>query len=255
LIDAVSVFRHPTFYPLFPAPLFQVFLYVVFVVAELSPENVVFAVEPEVFVPVFAAAELSPEVVALADEPAVSVLVFAAAELSPEVVVLAVEPEVVVLAAEPGVVFVSGPQASVDIAVAFVVLVPVSVVVVWVDSPEHPKFLAFPNVDYYSSSSSSVEVVFEESVHSSIGARTNYGLCSILSNLGLHQNKNLEHCYNNPSPGYNNVSDTNDLPTDATTNHSRRRGLHQYQGRRKHTYQAALSTPVVRQIQWAADQY
>ena len=66
------------------------------------------------------------------------------------------------LAAEPEVVSVADvaePQASVDIAVAFVVLVPVSVVVVEVDSPGRPKFLAFPNVDHYASSSSSVEVV------------------------------------------------------------------------------------------------
>ena len=62
---------------------------------------------------------------------------------------------------EPGVVFfvvvsvadVAEPQASVDIAVAFVVLVPVSVVVVEVDSSGRPKFLAFPNVDHYASPS------------------------------------------------------------------------------------------------------
>ena len=197
-------------------------------------------------------------------EPEVFALVFAAAELSPEVVVLVAEPEVVFVVdlevSEPGVVFVAvvsvadvaEPQASVDIAVAFVVLVPVSVVVVEVDSSGRPKFLAFPNVDHFASSSSSVEVVGEESVHSSTDARTNYGLCSILSNLGLHQNKNLEHCYNNPSPGYNNVSDTNDLPIDATTNHSRKRGLHQCQGQRRHTSQVSLSPLVVRQIRWAA---
>ncbi len=135
---------------------------------------------------------------------------------------------------EPGVVFVAlvsvadvaEPQASLDIALASDVLAPVSVVSVEVDSSERPRFLAFPNVDYYSSSSSSVEVVGEESVHSSTGVRTNYGLCSILSNPGLHQNKNLEHCYNKPNPGYNNVSDTNDLAMDATTNHSRKTGLH-----------------------------
>ena len=140
--------------------------------------------------------------------------------------------------AEPGVVFVSVVfvaadvaelRASVDIAVVFVVLVPVSVVVVGVDSSGRPRFPAFPNIVYFSSSSSSVEVVGEESVHSSTGARTNDDLCSILSNPGLHQNKNLEHCYNNPIPGYNNVSDTNDLPKNATTNHSRNRGLHQRQ--------------------------
>jgi hypothetical protein len=109
-------------------------------------------------------------------EPEVFALVFAAAELSPEVVVLVVEPEVVFVVdlevSEPGVVFVAvvfvavvsvadvaEPQAFVDIAVAFVVLVPVSVVVVEVDSSGRPKFLVFPNVDYFASSSSSVEVV------------------------------------------------------------------------------------------------
>ena len=81
------------------------------------------------------------------------------------------EPEVVsavdLEVSELGVVFVAvvsvadvaEPQASVDIAVAFVVLVPVSVVVVEVDSSGRPKFLAFPNVDHFASSSSSVEVV------------------------------------------------------------------------------------------------
>jgi len=113
------------------------------VVAELSPE---------ILALVFAVAELSPAVVVLVVEPEV---VSVAAELSPEVVVLAAEPEV----SEPGVVFVAEPQASVDIAVAFDFLVPVSVVVVEVYSSEHPKFLAFPNVDHFASSSNSVEVV------------------------------------------------------------------------------------------------
>ena len=166
------------------------------------------------------------------------------AELSLEAVVLAAEPEV----SELGVVFVAfvsladvvEPLASVDIAVAFVVLVPVSVVVVEVDSSGRPKFLSFPNVDHFASSSSSVEVVGEESVHSPTGARTNCGLCSILSNPGPHQNKNLEHCYNNPSPGYNNVSDTNDLPMDATTNHCRKRCPHLSQGQHRHTSQGSL---------------
>jgi hypothetical protein len=127
------------------------------VAAELSPEVAVLAAGPEVVV--FVA---EPEVVFVVDlevfepgvvlvaEPEVDALVFVAAELSPEVAVLAAEPEVV---------FVSEPQASVDIAVAFVVLIPVSVVVVEVDSSGRPKCLAFPNVDHFASSSSSVEVV------------------------------------------------------------------------------------------------
>ena len=95
-------------------------------------------------------------------EPEVFALFFAAAALSAEIAVLAAEPEVFALAfavSEPEVVFVSEPQASVDIAVAFVVLVPASVVVVEVDNSERPKFPAFPNVDHFASPSSFVGVV------------------------------------------------------------------------------------------------
>ena len=60
-------------------------------------------------------------------------------ELSPEVAVSVVE-----------------PQASVDIAAAFVVLVPVSVVVVEGDSSGRPKSVAVPNGDHRASSSSFV---------------------------------------------------------------------------------------------------
>jgi hypothetical protein len=66
---------------------------------------------------------------------------------------------VVVSVAVVSIADVAEPQASVDIPFAFVVLVPVSLVVVEVDSSGRPKFLAFPNVDYFASSSSSVEVV------------------------------------------------------------------------------------------------
>jgi len=215
-------FFHPTFYPVFLPPPFQVFPEAEsVVVAELSPEIVVLVAEPEVFA-----------------------------------LVLAVEPEV----SEPGVVSVAvvsvadaaEPQVSGDIAVAFAVLVPVSVVVAEVDSPARPKFLAFPNVCSFPNCSNSVEAFGEESAHSSTDAHTNYDLCSILSNLGLYQNKNLEHCYNNPSPCYNNVSDTNDLPKNATTNHSRNICLHQCQGQHRHTSQVSLSPRVVRQKRWAA---
>ena len=178
----------------------------------------------------------------MAAEPEV---VFVAAELSPEVAVWVVEPEVVFVVD----LEVSEPQASVDIAVAFDVLVPVSAVAVEVDSSGCPRSPAFPNADYYASSSSSVEVLGKESVHSSTGARTNYALCSTLSNLGLHQNKNLEHYYNNPSPGYNNAIYTNDLPIDATTSHSRKTSLRLYQDQRTHRpYRASLSHPEVPQI-------
>ena len=204
-----------------------------FEAAELSPEVLTWAVElfpvtvsvvaePEVFTLAFVASELSPEVLTLAvelspetvsaaAEPEVFALAFGAAELSPEVLTLAVElfPVTVSVVAEFDVF---GSQASVDIAAAFVALVLVFVVVVGVDNSGRPKFLAFPNVDYYASFSSFVEVVGRESAHSSTGGRTNHGLCSILSNLGLYQNKNLEHRHNKTRPRYKNVSDTNDFP-------------------------------------------
>jgi len=162
-------------------------------------------------------------------------------------VVVVVEPEVVFVVdlevSDPWVVFVAvvsvadvaEPQASVDIAPAFDVLVPASVVAVEVDSPGHPRFPAFPNVDHHASSSNSVEVAGWESVHSSIGVRTNYDLGSILSNPGLYQNKNWEQYYNKPSPGYNNTSDTSHLPSDATTNHPRKTCLHRHQEQRTHS--------------------
>jgi hypothetical protein len=166
------------------------------------------------------------------------------------------------VAAEPGVVVVfvaelaadvAEPRSSVDIPVLSAVLVPVSVVVVGADSPGRPRFFAFPSIDYYARSASFVEIVGEESVHNSMGARTNCGSCSILSSLDLHQNRNLEHCYNNPSPGHNTVSDTNGHTMDATTSHSRKRGLHLFQEQRKRCpFQAGLSHPVVRQTRWDA---
>jgi len=69
--------------------------------------------------------------------------------------------------AEPAAVFVAAasaadaaePRASVDIALASVVSVPVSAVAVWFDSSAPPRFFVFPNIGYYSSPSSSVEVV------------------------------------------------------------------------------------------------
>jgi hypothetical protein len=202
-------------------------------------------------------------------EPQVFALVFLAAALSPVVVVLAAEPEVVSVVdlgvSESEAVFVvvvsvadvAEPQASVGIAVASVVLAPASAVVAEVDSSGHPTSVPFPSVDCYSTSASSVEVVGDQSVHSATGARTNYGCCSILSSLGLHHNKNLERCYNNPSPGYNTVSDTNHPAMDATKSHSRKTSQHLSQEQRKHwAHQVALSHPVVLQIRRVAvDQY
>ena len=122
-------------------------------------------------------------------------------------------------------------------------------VLVDLDSSQRPKLLAFPNVDYHASSSSSDEVVGQKSVHNSIDVHANDDLCSVLSNLDLHQNRILEHRYNNSNLGYDNVSDTNDLPMDATTTHSRKTELHVCPEQHKHRpYQVALLPLVAREI-------
>ena len=248
---------NPTFCVL--PPLLQVFLEAGSVVAaELSPEAAVLTAELSLEV-VSVAAEFSQVVVVLAAEP---VLISESGVVEPQVFALffeAAEPEVVSVVdlgvSESEAVFVvvvsladvAEPQASVDIAVAFAVSVPVSAVVVEVDNSGHPTFVAFPNVDCYATSASSDEVVGDQSVHSATGARTSYGPCSILSNQGLHHNKNLEHSHNNPNPGYNTVSDTNHPAMDATTSHSRKTSLHLSQEQRKHrVHQVSLSQPEVR---------
>jgi hypothetical protein len=221
--------------------------------------------EPEVFALVFAAAELSPEVVVFVVQPEV---VSVAAGLSPGAVVLAVVPEVVFVAdlevSEPGTVFValfsivhvSGRQVSVHIHTVFAVSIPVSVVVEGVDIFRRSIFCLFPSIDYYTSFSNFVEDVDKESVGSPTDAHANYVLCSIFSTLGRSHNKNMEYIYNKSNPDHNNVSDTSALPIDATTNHPRKRSLHQCQVQRRHTYQVSRSSLVVREIRWvAAEEY
>jgi len=108
----------------------------------------------EVAEPVVAALEPGVASVSEAAEPVVAFLepeVVSVAEVA-EPVVAVVEPEVVSVAevAEPVVAVVVvafEPQVSVDSALAFDVLAPVSVVAVEVDSPGCPRFLAFPNID------------------------------------------------------------------------------------------------------------
>jgi hypothetical protein len=185
-----------------------------------------------------------------------------------EVALEAAAPEVALEAAVPVVAFgpaepvaVSGAdvaehQASADIALASDVSVPASVVAVEVGSPGRPRSSVFPNVGHYANPSSSAEAAGWEFAHSSICVRTNHDSGNVLSNPGLRQNKNLELHYNNPSPGHNTVNDTNDLPIDATRNHSRKTGLHLRQGQHIHRpYQALRSHPEVTEMQSVVDRH
>ncbi|HEX7407158.1 MAG TPA: hypothetical protein VF515_05840 [Candidatus Binatia bacterium] len=155
-----------------PHPRLQVFIETVGVVippgvAGFEVEDAVVAVASvsEVAVVAFVVVVVEPEVVFVSEAAA---LVVAAVSEVVEPAVFASEAAAPVVAAVPEVAesvvafvvvgVVAGPQASVGIALAFDVSVPVSVVAVEVDSPGCPRFLAFPNVDYSASSSSSVQV-------------------------------------------------------------------------------------------------
>jgi hypothetical protein len=139
-----------------------------------------------------------------------------------------------------------------NIHIVFVVSIPVSVVVAGIDIFRRPISFLFPNSDYSASFSSSVEDRDEESVDSATDAHANCDLCSILSTEDLYHNKNMGYIYNKPNPDRNTVSDTTDLPTDATTNPPRKRCLPPHQGQRRHTYPVSLWPQGVREIRWVA---
>jgi hypothetical protein len=112
-----------------------------------------------------AAVAVDPEVVfvAVVADPAVAELVFVAVDIA----------------------YVSGPQASVGIAVVFVVLIPACVLVFEADIPGPPRSFVLHKIFSFANSSSSAEIVDKESVHSSTGVRTNYGCGSKFSNVDL----------------------------------------------------------------------
>jgi len=220
---------------------------------------------PEVFFPlrvepaadVAAVAVAGPEMVFAADLGAAEPAAVAAVAVAGPEVAFAADLEAAEPAADVAAVAspadVAGPQASADIVFAFAVLVRAFAAAVGVDSSGHPRSSAFPNGGHDPSSSSSAEAAGGGCVHSSTGVRTNYGLCSILSNAGLHHNRKGVRCYNKPSHGHSNMSDTNGPPRDATTSHSRKICPHLYQEQRTHSsYQAARSQTEAPETRWVA---
>jgi hypothetical protein len=158
-----------------------------------------------------------------------------------------------VASAAASVADVAERQASADIPVFFDVSDPVSVEVAEGDSLGRPTSFVAPNGGYHASSSSYAAAAGKESARNAMDVRTNRDLCNILSNAGLHHNKNAEHSYNRPNHGRNNASDTNGLPMVATTSHSRKRFLHRCRVRRiHHPYQAERPPPEVPDKRWAA---
>ena len=221
--------------------------------AGLFPETVALATRP---FPVEVAwmETPSPETVVLVEQPS-RVVVALLVEPSPDQVVLLEQSSPEAAIAEPslgGLAFaesaadVAELQVSEDSPAPSAVSVPVFLPGVEVGNPGCPRFSVFPSIDYHARSSNFLEGFADGSVRSSTGDHANCGFCNILSNRDLHHNRNSERCYNNPSPGHNNVNDTNRRAMDATTSHSRKTGLQQHRGQHKRlVFQAELLHPVV----------
>src|SRR4030067_1396582 len=112
----------------------------------------------------------------------------------------------------------------------------------------HPKYFASPNACSFPSCSSSVEVVGEVFAGSSIDALSNDAPYSHSSNLMVSLYKKMERFDSNPNLNYSSASYTSALPTDATTNHCRKRCPHPSQGLHRHSSQVSLPPLEVRQI-------
>jgi hypothetical protein len=95
----------------------------------------------------------------------------------------------------------------------------------------------------------SVEVVDELISDDSILYLANDCFYSHLSILMVLFHKRMEPHYNSPNLSDSSVIDTSVLPTDATTNHPRRRSPRLSQEQRRHLYQVAVSFLVVLKMQ------
>ena len=132
----------------------------------------------------------------------------------------------------------------------------VAVIASGVANPGHPKFVASPNACSVASPSSSVELVAVTFVGSSTDALSSDAPCSHSSSPRVSLHKKTVRCCSSPNLSCSIVSDTNVLPTGATTNRCRRRYPRLRQGQRRHTSQEELSFPAAQQIRWAAaEQY
>ena len=172
-----------------------------------------------------------------------------------------------IAAASPGVVALSAPIGPIRIAVAIVLAelpgIPVGIAAVsvgppltavvaafGVSNPGHPRFAASPNACSFARCSSSFELAAEEFAGSSIGVLSNDDPGSHSSNPTVCLNKKRGPSDSRPNPRNSTVSGTSDLPTDATTNHRRKRCPHPYQVQHRHTFRAGRPSSEGRQIRW-----
>ena len=111
-----------------------------------------------------------------------------------------------------------------------------------------PKYSASPNVCSFPKCASSVGLVGGVFVGSSIDALSNDAPGSHSSNLMVSLDKRMERFDSSPNLNYSCASDTSALPTDATTNHCRKRFPHPSQEQHRHSSRVSLRPVEVRQI-------
>lgn len=117
----------------------------------------------------------------------------------------------------------------------------------------HPRYFAFPNVCSVPRCSSFVGLVGEVFAGSSMDVLPNDDLGSHSSNLTVPFHKRMGPFDSRPNLSHSSVSDTNALPTDATTNHGRKRCPHLRQGQHRHQSQVSLPSLEVWQIRWVEE--
>ena len=93
-------------------------------------------------------------------------------------------------------------------------------------NPGHPMYFAFPNVYSFPNSSSSVGLAGGVLFGGSIDSLSNDFACSHSSNLRVHFGKKMDSLDSSPNLNHSYASGTISLPTDATTNHRRKKCPH-----------------------------
>jgi hypothetical protein len=93
-------------------------------------------------------------------------------------------------------------------------------------NPGRPNYFASPNVYSFPSPSSSVGLAGGVLFGGSIDSLSNDFACSHSSNLRVHFGKKMDSLDSSPNLNHSYASDTISLPTDATTNHRRKKYPH-----------------------------
>jgi len=118
--------------------------------------------------------------------------------------------------------------------------------------PGHPNYFASANAYFFPNSSSFVGLVGGVLFGGSIVALSNDSPCNHSSNLRVYFDEKMESLDSSPNLNHSSASGTIFLPTDATTNHHRKKCQRLRQVQHRHSSPVSLPIAVVRQILLAA---